>query len=135
MHLGEVHFLGRTLHGPPPLDPPLQGAELLVAEAAGEAPLQLGQQGLGLQAWVQAKQFLELGPDVGEGVRPRQPIAFHALDLAGQPAEAAVLAGGLGIHAGLSRGPFLGGSTDIEAAEAAYLLVGDHREPPCRGSR
>jgi hypothetical protein len=83
MHLGEEHLPGRTLQSPPALDPPLQGAELLVGEAAGEPPLQLGEQGLGLQPGVQAEQFLELRPDVGEGVRPGQPIAFHALDLAG----------------------------------------------------
>jgi hypothetical protein len=133
MHLGEEDLLGRALQGPPSLDPPLQGAELAVAETAGEPPLQVGQQSVGLQAGVQAEQVLELGPDIGEGVGPGEPIACHAWDLAGQLAEAAVLAGGLGVHAGLSGGPLLGGTADVEAAEAAYLLVGEHREPPCRG--
>jgi hypothetical protein len=135
MHLGEEHLLGRTLQGAPPLDPSLQGAELTVGEAAGETPPQVGEQGLGLEPGVQAEQLLQLGPDVGEGVGPGQPIAFHALDLAGQSAKAAVLACGLGVHAGLGRGPLLGGTADVEAAEAAYLLVGDHQEPPCRGLR
>jgi hypothetical protein len=54
---------------------------------------------------------------------------LHAY-LAGQPAEPPVLAGGLGVHAGLG-GRLLGGEAEsIEAAEAAHLLVGDHPKPP-----
>jgi hypothetical protein len=58
MHLGEEHLLGRPFFGPPLLDSPLQGPYLSVAEATGEPPLQVGEQGLGLQTWVKAKLFL-----------------------------------------------------------------------------
>jgi hypothetical protein len=55
MHLGEEDLLGRPVQGPPPLDPPLQGAELPVVKTVGEPPPQVGQQGLGLQPGVQAQ--------------------------------------------------------------------------------
>ena len=42
MHLGEEDLFGRPAFGPPPLDPPLQGPQLAVREAAGEASLQVG---------------------------------------------------------------------------------------------
>jgi hypothetical protein len=53
--LGEEHLLGRPLQGPPLLEPSLQGTELAVGEAAGEPPLQVGEQRLGLQAGVAAE--------------------------------------------------------------------------------
>jgi hypothetical protein len=133
VHLGEEHLPGRPLQGPPPLEPPLQGADLAVGEAAGEPPLQVGEERLGLQPRVEAEQLLQLRPDVREGVGPGTPVAVHASDLTGQPAEAAVLAGGLGVHAGPGRGPLLGEPPPVEAAEGTHLVVGDHREPPVRG--
>ncbi len=131
--LGEEHLLGRPVQGPPPLEPPLERAELAVGEAAGEPPLQVGKHGLGLQGGVAAEQLFQGRPDVGEGVGPGTPVAFHASDLTGQPAEAAVLAGSLGVDAGLGGGQLLGQPFAVEAEEHADLLIGDHREPPVLG--
>jgi hypothetical protein len=133
MHLGEEHLLGRPLHGPPLLDVPLQGAQLPVGEAAGEAPLQVGEQGLGLQARVDGQLLGKLGPDVGERVGPGTPVTIHAFDLIRQLAQAAVLAGGLGVDTGPGGGPLLGDALAFEAEELAHLLIGDHREPPVMG--
>jgi hypothetical protein len=135
MHLSEEDLLRRSVLGPPLPDVPLQRAELAVGEAAGEAALQVGEQGLGLQAGVEAEQLFEARPDVGERVGPGTPVAVHASDLRGQLAEAAVRAGGLGVEAGLGGGQFLGQPFAVEAEELADLLIGDHREPPVRGSR
>jgi hypothetical protein len=68
MHLGKEDLLGRPVLGPPPLEPPLQGPQLTIGEAAGEATPQVGKKGLGLQSGVDLEQRLQLGPDVGEGV-------------------------------------------------------------------
>jgi hypothetical protein len=132
--LGEEHLPGRPVQGPPPFDVPLQRAELAVSEATGEPPLQIGEQRLGLQAGVAAEQFFEARPDVGERVGSGTPGAVHAFDLTGQLAEAAVSAGGLGVHAGLGGGQFLGQPFAVQAEELADLLVGDHREPPVVGA-
>jgi hypothetical protein len=130
MHLGEKHLLGRSLQGPPSFDVPLQGTELAIGEAPRITPLQVGEEGLGLQAGVEAKQFFEGRPDLGERVGPGTPVAVHAFNLTGQPAKAAIRARGLGIHAGLGGGQLLGQPFAVEAEELANLLIGDHREPP-----
>ena len=129
MDLVEEDLLGLAVQGSPGLDPPLQGAELAVGEATGEAALQVGEQGLGLQAGVELQQGFEFGPDVGKGVRPGPPIAGHTFDLRRQPSEAAILASRLGAQAGLGGGQFLGQSLSVETAEPPDLLVLNHREP------
>jgi hypothetical protein len=130
--LGEEHFLGRALHGPPLLDPPLQRPQLPVGETPGEAALQIGEQGLGQQARVEHQLFFQLWPDLGEGVWPCAVIAVHASHLAGQLAEPAVLARGLGVQARLVRGPFLGDPLQIESSQPPDLLIREHPEPPVR---
>jgi hypothetical protein len=84
MDLGEKHLLGRAVQRPPALDAPLQGADLAVGEAAGVLPLEVRQQGLGLQPGVDRQQLFELRPDVGEGVGLGPPVVLHAY-LARQP--------------------------------------------------
>jgi hypothetical protein len=96
--LGEEHLLGRPPGGPPRLDPPLEGAELPVGEPAGVFPLELPEEGQRLQSRVEGQTLDDAGPDVGERVRVSPPRVGHPY-LAGEPAEPAVLAGGLGIHA------------------------------------
>jgi hypothetical protein len=130
MHLGEEHFLGGPVQGPPLLDAPLQRPHLPVGKAAGIAALQLGEQRLGLQAGVQLQQRLQLGPDLGERIHAGTPVAVHAFDLTGQPAEAAVLAGGLGRHARPQGCLLLGDSLPIETEQPADLVILDHGEPP-----
>lgn len=100
MHLGEEHFPGRPVQGPPLLDPPLERPHLPVGEATGVAALQVGEQGPGLQPRIELQQRLQFGPDLDEGIRAGTPVTLHALDLTGQLAEATVLARRLGGHAG-----------------------------------
>jgi hypothetical protein len=133
VELSEEHFLGRPLQSPPALDVPLQGTKLTVGEASGEASLQVGKQRLGLQPGVDAEQFFEGRPDVGERVGSGTPVAVHAFDLLGQPTEPAVGAGRFGVHAGLGGSQFLGQPFAVEAEELANLGIGDHREPPVQG--
>jgi hypothetical protein len=131
MDLGEEDLFGCAVQSPPGLEPPLQGAQLAVGETARETTLQVGEQGLGLQSGIEAEHLIEVRPDVGEGVGPGAIVAVHASDLAGQLAKPPVLAGGLGIDAGLVGGLFLGAGLQVEVAQAAHLLIGDHPKPPC----
>ena len=133
MHLGKEDLFGRSALGPPPLDPPLQGPQLAVGEAAGEATLQVGKQGLRLQSRVDLQLRFEFGPDLGEEVRMRAPVPVHDPDLAGQLAEPPILAGRLGIHADAGRRHLFGNPLSVETTELPHLLIGDHREPPCSG--
>ncbi len=98
VHLGEEHFLRRAAHRAPRLDPPLERAELAIREHAGVFPLELPEQGQRLQPRIQGQAFDDARPDVGERVRVSAPGMWHPY-LAGEPAEPAVLACGLGIHA------------------------------------
>jgi hypothetical protein len=98
VHLGEEHFLRRPVARPPRLDPTLERAELAVREAAGVLTLELPEQGQRLQPRVEAESFDDAGPDAGERVGVSTPGVRHPY-LAGEPAEPAVLACGLGIHA------------------------------------
>jgi hypothetical protein len=130
MHLGEEHFLGRAVQGPPALDVPLQRPQLALGKAAGVLALQPVEEGLGLQAGVERQLRFDLGPHVGEGVGASPPGTLHGSHLTGQAVQPAVLAGRLVIHAGLGRGLALGQALQVEAAEAAYLRIGDHPKPP-----
>ncbi len=102
MHLGEEHFLGRTVQGTPQFDAALQGAQLPVAEPARIKPLQLAKQRLGLQAGSHLQPLYQIGPNVGENVGPCKPVACHD-HLAGQLAEPPVLPCRLGVHTDLGR--------------------------------
>jgi hypothetical protein len=134
MHLGEEDLLGGAFLGSPLLDPPLQGPQLTIGEAAGEAPLQVGQESLRLQSGVDLEQRLQFGPDLDEGVRVSPPVPVHGFDLAGEQARPTVLACGLGIHAGSCCRHLFGNPIPIQATELPHLLIGDHREPPCQGA-
>lgn len=98
VHLGEEHFLRRSVARAPRLDAPLERAELAVREPTGMFPLELPEQGQRLQPGVEGQALDDAGPDVGERVRVSAPGMWHPY-LAGEPAEPAVLACGLGIHA------------------------------------
>jgi hypothetical protein len=132
MDLGEENLLGRSLEGTPLLDASLQGPQLAVGETSGKTALQVGEQSFGLQSRVDTELRFQLRPDLGEGVGTRAVVTVHASHLAGQFAEPAVLARRLGIDAGLVRRTLLGQSTEVEAAQASHLLIGDHPEPPVR---
>ena len=98
VHLGEEHFLRRSVARAPRLDAPLERAELAVREHARVLPLELPEQGQRLQPGVEGQTLDDAGPDVGERVGVSAPGMWHPY-LAGEPAEPAVLACGLGIHA------------------------------------
>lgn len=132
MHLGEKHFLGRTVQSPPLFDATLQRPQLPVVEAAGKLPLQFAKQGLGLQTGGHPQLFFQTGPNVGENVRPGTPVMFHD-HLAGQLAEPPVLTCRLGVHAGLRRHQAPGPSLLVQAAQPTHLLIGRyHPKPPCQ---
>jgi hypothetical protein len=125
MDLAEEDLLGRAVQRPPALHAALQRPHLAVGEAAGVLTLEVLQQRLGLQPGVDLQELLQLRPDVGEGVGLRAPVVLHA-DLARQPSEPPVLACRLVVHASLGRGPPAGDTVEVEAAEAAHLVIGDH---------
>ena len=52
MILREKYFPGWTFQDPPPLHLALQGPQLAILKLAGIAPLQVGKNGLGFQAWI-----------------------------------------------------------------------------------
>jgi hypothetical protein len=131
MHLGEEDLLGWSALGPPSLDPPLQGPQLTVRKAAREAPLQIGKKRLRFQSRADLQLRFEFGPNRGEKIRTRSPIPVHDRDLAGQLAEPAIPARRLGIHADADSRHLFGKPLPVEATELPYLLIGDHREPPC----
>jgi hypothetical protein len=133
MHLVEEHLLRRARQRSPLLDPPLQRPQLTVGELAGIAALQIDEQRLGLQTGVEAEHLLQLRPDRDERIGFGTPVPGHELDLAGQPAQLPVLAGGLRIEAGPGCCLLLGDPLPIEATQLADVQIADHREPPCLG--
>jgi hypothetical protein len=135
MDLGEENLLGRPLLGPPLLDPSLQGPQLALGKAARLLPLQGLEERLGFQARVEGQLFQGPGPDLREGVGPGTPVAVHASDLCGQLVKAAILTGGLGVHARLGGCQLLEQPMLVEAKELTHLVIGDHREPPVLGLR
>ena len=127
--LGEEHFLGRPLGGPPRLDPPLEGAELSVREHARALPLELLEQGQRLQSRVEGQPLDDAGPDVGEGIRVSTPRVRHPY-LAGKPVEPAVLACGLGIHPRPDGGDSDWHTLRGQSPQPMNLLIrGEHAEP------
>ncbi len=121
MHLGEEDLLGEPFQGTPLPAATLQGPQLAIGEAAWETALQVGEDGLSLQPGIEAEQGLDLRPDLGEGIGASPPVPIHACDLTGQPAQPAILAGGLGIHAGLESSSFLADALLLQATQLPYL--------------
>lgn len=127
--LGEEHFLRGPVGGPPGLDPPLERAELSVGEPPGVLPLELPEEGQRFQPRVEGQSLDDTGPDVLERVRVSAPGVRHPY-LAGEPAEPAVLACGLGIHPGPEGRDRGGRALRVEAPQSENLLVGgEHAEP------
>jgi hypothetical protein len=131
MVLREEHLPGRAVQPTPLLDPSLQRPQLTVGEAARTTPLQLLEQGLGLQAGVAREHPGQLGPNRGERIGFGTPVPVHETHLAGQPAKLPVLPCRLGIDAGAERRQLLADAVALETTELAHLRIGDHREPPC----
>ena len=73
MHLREEHLLGWSRQGTPATHTALQGPQQFVAELAGIAFLQPGQQRQGLQAWRPIQLRLHLWPHCRQGIEPSPP--------------------------------------------------------------
>ncbi len=89
--LGEEDLLGRPFEGTPPFDPALQTTKLDVRETPRITPLQVEEEGLGLEARVEPEHFKEIGPDILERVLPGPPGVRDSA-LTGQRVGVAVLA-------------------------------------------
>ena len=126
VNLGEEDLLGQAMLGPPDLDSALQGPQLAIGEASWVVALQGLKESLGLQGGVEGELLLDPGPDGVEGVLACSPVVFHG-NLAGQPVELPVLACGLAVDAGPGSSQSKRSSLLQGLAEAADLLVGDHR--------
>jgi len=88
MHLGEEDLFGRSAFGPPPFDVPLQSPQLAVREATGEAPLQIGEQGLRFQSGIDQQLGLQFGPDVAKrSARVRQFLSIIVTSLGSLPSK------------------------------------------------
>ena len=127
MDLSEKNLLGRAFESTPFAAASLQRPQLTVREAARKAPLQISEEGLGFQPVVELKLLLDLRPDLEEGIGTRQPISVHNFDLAGQLAEPAILACGLGVHADLDRCQLFRVSLSFKATKLPQLRIGDHQ--------
>jgi hypothetical protein len=103
---------------------------LPLGKAARIEALQPVKQGLGLQAGVEDQLFLDLRPDIGEGIGACSPGMLHAY-LTGQLAEPAVLAGGLVVDASLGGSLSFGQTLLIQASQTTDMQIGNHPKPPC----
>jgi hypothetical protein len=135
VNLREEHLLRWTVRGPPHLDPSLKRAQLAVRETTRMFALQLLEQRQRFQPRIEGQPLDDAGPDVGERVRVSPPGMRHP-NLAGKPAEPAVLAGGLGIHARPRRRNTRGRAFGVQLTQAPNLLIrGEHAEPSTRWVR
>ena len=101
--LGEEDLLGRPFESTPLFDPALQATELDVGETPWKTPLQVEEEGLGLEPRVESEQFAQFRPDVLERVLPGPP-GMRDSSLTGQRVGVAVLAYRLLVDAGLVGG-------------------------------
>jgi hypothetical protein len=104
MDLCEEDLLGRPFEGSPLFDPPLQTPELDVGEPPREPPLEIDEEGLGLESGIEPEVFDEFGPDVLERVLPGPPGVWDS-SLTGEHLGVAILARRLLVDARLIGGP------------------------------
>jgi hypothetical protein len=127
MQLGEEDFLGWPGLGPPAPNVPLQGPQLAIGKPPGVAPLQLVEDGLGLQSGIDLQQGTDLGPDFHEGIGACAPGVPRG-QFAGELAVVQVFAGRLLIHVRQQGATGQGGAGGLEAKQFADLLVRDHAQ-------
>jgi hypothetical protein len=104
MDLGEEDLPGWPFEGTPSLDPPLQAPELDVGEPPRKPPLEIDEEGLGLESGIEPEVLDEFEPDVLERVLPGPPGVGDA-SLTGELFGVAVLASRLLVDACLIGGP------------------------------
>ena len=127
--LCEEYLLGRSFEGAPLFDPALQATELDIGEPSRKAPLQVVEQGLGLEPWVEPELRDEFGPDVLERVLPGPPGAWDA-PLTGEPIGVAVLACRLLVDAGLVGSLSQGVFGLDQLPQPPEQTIGDHPDAP-----
>jgi hypothetical protein len=129
MILREVHLLRRPLQGAPGLDSPLQTAELTVGKAPWKAPLQVEEQGFGLEPGIELESRFDFSPDVVERVGTSSPVARRAT-LAGELVRVAVLARRFLVDPRLVGGPGQGGFGLKHLPQPPELPIGEHPFAP-----
>jgi hypothetical protein len=127
--LGEEDLLGRSFEGAPPFDPALQATELDVGETPWKTPLQVEEEGLGLEVRVEPEHFQESGPDILERVLPGPPGVWDS-PLTGEQVGVAVLACRFLVNSG----PVSGLSKCVfgldQFPQPPELAIGDHPYTP-----
>ena len=101
--LCEEHLLGWPFQGTPLFDPALQATELDIRETPWKTPLQVKEEGLGLEPRVEPEHLQEIGPDVLERVLPGPP-GVRDSPLTGKRVGVAVLACRFLVNASLVSG-------------------------------
>jgi len=130
VHLGEEHFLGRTVQRSPAAHLPLQGPQLSVREPTRMAALQLLEDRLGLKPRVLLQQFAHFRPDRDEWIDPCPPGVLRR-GRARQLPESLVLTCRLLVHVRPRRRCRLRLAAGQQPPQLLHLLVGNHRKPPC----
>jgi hypothetical protein len=125
VNLREEHLPGRPFEGPPLLDPPLQAAELDIGEPARKSPLEVVEEGLGLEPGIEPELVDEFGPNVAKRVLPGPPVPGTS-PLTGKPVGVAVLASRLLVDAGLVRGPGQSGFGLEQLPQPPELTISKH---------
>lgn len=128
MDLAEEDFFRRPRGRPPAADVPLQGPQLTLGKATGMAPLQFLEDGLGLKARIDFKQFAHRWPHFIEGVRPCPPIVRRR-HFAGPFAELLVLPCRLLVHVRSPRRLRQCLALGQQPEQLLDLLVRDHSQP------
>ena len=127
--LGEEDLLGRPFEGAPLFDPTLQATELDVRETPWKTPLQVKEEGLGLEPRVEPEHLKQFGPDVLERVLPGPP-GMRDSSLTGEQVGVAVLACRLLVDLG----PIGGVGERVfgleQLPQPPELTIGDHPLAP-----
>jgi hypothetical protein len=127
--LCEEHLPGRPFQGAPLFDPALEATELDVGEPSRKAPLQVIEEGLGLEPRVEPELLEKFVPDVLERVLPGPPGAWDT-PLTGERVGVAVLACRFLIDAGLVGSLSQGVFGLDQLPQPPEQTIGDHPDAP-----
>jgi hypothetical protein len=129
MHLGEEYFPGRSRCGSPAPHLPLQRPQLPIREPARVTPLQLAQDGFGLETRLVLQQRTNLQPHIGERIDPCHPV-MRPGQFARQLLLPPILPCSLLVHVCPRRRYCQRLARRQQATQLPYLFVRDHRKPP-----
>jgi len=122
VNLIEEDLLGGPLDGSPRLDLSLERAELAVGKLARKSSLEILEEGLGLESWMEFQAIAKFGPNLLERILPGPP-GLGGERFTGQPIGVPVLASGLGVHTHLQSGKIEGMSLAEKLAKPDNLGV------------